>query len=466
MSSTNQENSMGDTMSDATNVFDLIVLGTGAGGSGPAHKCRKADWRVAVIDDQPYGGTCALRGCDPKKVLVGAADLVDWHRRMSGKGVIGDAAMDWPLLMRFKRTFTDPVPESTETSFEKLGIVALHGTARFVAEDRLVVGGRELEAKHIVIATGARPRPLGIPGEEHVRTSIDFLDLDVLPKRIVFIGAGYISFEFAHITQRTGSQAIVLGRGAPLPLFEQDVVQRLVAHTREIGIDLRTDADVTGVEQNGTAFRVHIQTPNGTGIVDADLVVHGAGRVPNTDRLDVGNGHLELDSHGSLKVNEFLQSVSNPRVYGAGDSTLPPGSLPLTPVAAYEGGIVATNLLKGNSRTPDYRGIPSVVFTLPPLASVGLTEAEARAQGIDVQVKAEDTGEWFSNRRVGESAAMFKTIIDARTDAILGAHLLGPHAEEVINLFGLAVRHHLKATDLKHMIYAYPTSGSDVAYMF
>lgn len=420
---------------------------------------------MAVVDDQPYGGTCALRGCDPKKVLVGVADVVDWQRRMSGSGVTGDARIDWPALMRFKRTFTDPVPEKREAALEKSGIVTLHGVARFLAEDRLAVGESEFQAKHVVIATGAMPRPLGIPGEEHVRTSTEFLALQELPKRIAFVGAGYISLEFAHIAQRADSQAIVLGRSSPLAHFDQDVVQRLVAHTREIGVDLRLDNTVTGVELDDTTYRIHVETPDGMAVVEADLVVHGAGRVPDTERLDLEKAHVEVDGHGAIKVNEYLQSVSNSRVYAAGDATLPPGSLPLTPVAAYEGTIVASNLIHGNEKTPDYRGTPSVVFTIPPLASVGMTEEEARRQNLDVHVKTENTADWFSNRRVHQATAMFKTIVDAGTDHVLGAHLLGPHAEEVINLFALAVRHRLTATDLRHMIYAYPTSTSDVAYM-
>src|SRR5262245_10030689 len=165
--------------------LDLVVIGTGAGGSPPASRCREAGWRVAVVDDQPYGGTCALRGCDPKKVLVGVADLVDWHRRMAGRGVVADARIEWPILMRFKRTFTDPVPASREAGFQKDGIVTYHGAARFIGEDRLAVAGRELEARHFVIASGAEPKRLDIPGEEHLRTSTDFLELDQLPKRIV-----------------------------------------------------------------------------------------------------------------------------------------------------------------------------------------------------------------------------------------------------------------------------------------
>lgn len=452
-------------MSGMPEAFDLIVVGTGEAGAAPASRCRKEGWRVAVVDDQAYGGTCALRGCDPKKVLVGAADVVDWQRRMSGRGVAGDTRIDWPALMRFKRTFTDPVPEKREAALERSGIVTLNGVARFLAEDRLAVGEREFRAKHMVIATGAKPRPLGIPGEEYVRTSTDFLELDELPHRVAFIGAGYISLEFAHIVQRADSQAIVLGRGAPLAHFDQDVVQRLIAHTRGIGVDLRLDNNVVGVEPDGSAYRIHVETSNGAEVVEADLVIHGAGRVPDTKRLELHKAHVEVDGRGGIRVNEYLQSVSNPRVYAAGDATLPPGSLPLTPVAAYEGTIVASNLARGNEKTPDYSGTPSVVFTIPPLASVGMTEREARQQDLDIRVKMEDTASWFSNRRVHQPATIFKTIVDAGTNHVLGAHLLGPHAEEVINLFALAVRHRLTATDLKHMMYAYPTSASDVPYM-
>src|SRR5207244_4410534 len=134
-----------DIMSES---FDLIVLGTGTAAATPANQCRKAGWRVAIVDDLPYGGTCALRGCDPKKVLVGIADVVDWHRRMIGSGVTGDAQIDWPALMRFKRSFTDPVPEAREASYEKAGIAPFHGQARFVAEDRVTISGTVLQARH------------------------------------------------------------------------------------------------------------------------------------------------------------------------------------------------------------------------------------------------------------------------------------------------------------------------------
>jgi glutathione reductase (NADPH) len=445
--------------------LDLIVIGTGTAGSGPAYRCRRAGWRVAVVDELPYGGTCALRGCDPKKVLVGAAELADWHRRMQGRGVSGDAHIAWPELMEFKRTFTDPVPAEREKAFQEAGIATFHGPAQFVSPERLSVDGHVLEARHFVVAAGAKPRPLGIPGEEHLLTSSAYLELDQLPPRIAFLGAGYISFEFAHASRRAGAQATIIGRGKPLEHFERDLVTRLVAHTRSVGIVVHGDAEVMAIEKRvgGDCVRVHSQ--GGMERLEADAVVHGGGRVPNTEGLDLRAANVATESNGGVLVNEFLQSVSNPRVYAAGDAAVSPGSLPLTPVAAYEGTIVASNLLKGNTQRPDYRGIPSVVFTVPPLAGVGLTEAEARAQKLDVRIKVEDTSGWYSNRRVAEICAMFKVIVDNEVDRVVGAHLLGPHAEEVINLFALAIRFGVPATDLKHLLYAYPTSGSDVPYM-
>ncbi|PYO78910.1 MAG: NAD(P)/FAD-dependent oxidoreductase [Gemmatimonadetes bacterium] len=448
--------------------YDLVVVGTGAGGGGAATRCAKAGWRVAIIDDEPYGGTCLLRGCDPKKVLVGVSELVDGYRRMSREGLTADnARLDWPALMRFKRTFTEPVPRQQETSYQKLGIATYHGGGRFTGPDRFLADGKELESKFFVVASGARPAPLGIPGEEHVKTSTDFLELDAIPRRIALIGAGYIAFEFAHIAARAGASVTMFGRGRPLKQFDADLVNRLVEHTRGLNIDVRLDAPVAAVERTGSEFHVKSgnATPPGADFEAADLVIHGAGRIPRTSELDLGRANVETDKRGAIEVNEWLQSVSNPKVYAAGDAVASPGALPLTPVGGHQSVIVASNLLHGNHRKPDYRGVSSVVFTTPPLAAVGLTEEAAKAQGLKVRVKSEDTRSWFSNRRVRETAAMYKTIVEEGTNRILGAHLLGPHADEVINLFAIAVRNNLTASDLAHMIYAYPTSGSDIAYM-
>jgi len=192
-------------------------------------------------------------------------------------------------------------------------------------------------------------------------------------------------------------------------------------------------------------------------------VVHAAGRTPEIDKLDLGAAGVAYAKEG-VSVNEYLQSVTNPAVYAAGDA-VGSGGFPLTPVAGMQGGIVASNLLEGNRHTPNYSGIPSVVFTTPPLVRVGLLEEAARAQGLRFTTHHEDTSSWYSSRRVALPHTGFKTLVEEGTDRILGAHLLGSHAEEVINLFALAIRMGLRANDLKQMVYTYPTSASDVSYM-
>ncbi|MFN2602398.1 MAG: NAD(P)/FAD-dependent oxidoreductase [Gemmatimonadaceae bacterium] len=450
-------------MTDST-LFDLIVIGTGAGGFAPAMKCAKAGWRVAIIDEEPFGGTCALRGCDPKKILIQAAELVDWHQRMSPHGVVGSAKIDWPALMRFKRSFTDPVSERREKALHDAGVLTLHGVARFVGRDILAIGDDQLRGKFFVVAAGARPAPLKIPGEGEVKTSTDFLELDALPRRIAFIGAGYISFELAHLSQLAGAHVTVVGRN-PLSRFDQDLVVELVKRSRELGIEMKLGYEVSGVERIGDHVRVHCSAENGTEFVDVDYVVHGAGRIPNIDGLSLGTANIDSDPKQGVIVNEFLQSVSNETVYAAGDSTLPEGSAALTPVAGMEAAVVASNLLTGNHARADYRAIPSVVFTNPPLSSVGLTEAKAHEQQLDFVVNTADTSEWFTNSSVASPYGRFKTLIDTHTDRLLGAHLFGVHAEEVINLFALAMKSGIKRDDLKHLLCSYPTSSSDLSHM-
>jgi glutathione reductase (NADPH) len=446
-------------------TFDVIVLGTGSAAQNVAYTCREAGWSVAVVDSRPFGGTCQLRGCDPKKVLVGVAELVDWSRRMQSKGVSAPGlSISWPDLMRFKRTFTDPVPEQTEQSFAQAGISTRHGRAHFVDRTSVQVGEEILVGRHIAIATGARHAPLGIAGEEYLTTSTQFLELEELPRRFVFVGGGYIALEFAHIAARAGAQVQVLHRGSrPLKQFDPDLVSQLVQATGELGAEVRLTTAVAAIERQGDHLLVHARTGGQEYTVEADLVVHAAGRVPEIDDLDLEVAGVAHEKEGVL-VNEYLQSVSNPAVYAAGDA-VKSGGFPLTPVAGMQGDIVARNLLEGNRRTPNYTGIPSVVFTTPPLARVGLLEEAARAQGLRFTMHHGDTSGWYSSRRVALLHTGFKVLVEEGSERLLGAHLLGLHAEEVINLFALAIRAGLRASDLKHMVYAYPTSASDIGYM-
>jgi glutathione reductase (NADPH) len=448
-----------------TQQFDLICIGTGSAASTAASQCRSAGWRVAIIDKRPFGGTCALRGCDPKKVLVGAADVVDWSRRMKGKGAGGDGSrIDWPELMRFKRTFTEPTPLARENSFREAGISIFHGAARFTGPASLQVGDDLLEAKQIVIAAGMKPAPLGIPGEDLLTISDQFLELDALPPRIVFIGGGYISMEFAHVAAIAGAKVTIVHRGPrPLEGFDPDLVAMVVAGLRERGVDLQFNVRVEAVETRGDSLRLTGSRSPDELTFDADLIVHGAGRVADIDDLNLDAAKVDWDRRG-VKVNEYLQSVSNPAIYSAGDAAAS-GNPPLSPVAGYEGGVVAANLLQGNREKASPGAIPTVAFTIPPLASIGLREEQAVATGMRFRKTFGQTHGWYSSRRIGETHSGFKILIDEASDQIAGAHLLGHNAEELINLFTLSMQSKIRAAELRKMIFAYPTHGSNMRYM-
>jgi glutathione reductase (NADPH) len=443
--------------------YDLVVIGTGTAAQVASSRVRTAGWSVAVIDHLPFGGTCALRGCDPKKMLISGAEAVDLPRRMRGRGVVGDVKIDWRDLIAFKRTFTDPVPANHERRYAERGIDAYHGTARFTGPSTIEVDGQTLQGGHVLIATGARPVPLGLPGAEHVVTSDQFLELAELPARIVMVGGGYIAAEFSHIAARAGAKVTVLQRAdRMLTQFDPELVGWLMEQFAEIGVDVRTGTAVEAVEAAGSGFRLRARLGDQTVAVEADLVVHAAGRGPDLESLNPELAGIAVEK-GRLVLNEFLQSVSNPIVYAAGDAAAK--GPPLTPVSSHDGRVVAANLLEGNKHRPDYRGVPSVAFTLPPIASVGLSEAEAHAGGLKFQVNKGNVPDWYTARRVAETVYGYKTLVEPETGHILGAHVVGPHADEVINIFGLAIRNGLTADQIKQTIFAYPTSASDVGYM-
>lgn len=416
-----------------------------------------------MIDHLPYGGTCALRGCDPKKVLVGAAEAVDHARRMRGKGGGGEPEIDWRDLMAFKRGFTEPVPAMMEQSFAKKGIDTYRGRARFRDHRSLEVAGETLEARYMLIAAGAVPARLGIPGEEHLVSSTEFLELDELPKRIALVGGGYIAAEFSHIAACAGAKVTVLQRGERLlKPFDADLVGWLMEKSRSIGIDVRLKTLVERIEKKGTAFTVHASADGKPEAFEADLAVHAAGRVPDLEPLDLNAADIDSEK-GRLKLNQYLQSVSNPAVYAAGDAASQ--GPPLTPVAAHDGRVAADNMLNGNRREANYLGVPSVAFTIPPIAAVGLSEEQARQQGLKFRVQLKKASDWYTARRVAEPTYGFKVLVEDGTKRVLGAHLVGPHVDEVINVFALAIRHGMSARQLQDTMFAYPSGASDIGYM-
>ena len=447
-----------------TKTYDLIVIGGGTAGNGVARMAADASWSVASIDSEPHGGTCALRGCDPKKMLVAVTEGVEFAENMEGKGLEAQPSVNWPDMIAFKRSFTDDMPPRIEGGMEKAGIDVLHGEVRFTGSDTIELNGEILTAKHFHIATGARPMTLNIPGEEHLTTSTEFLELPDRPDRIAFVGGGFIAMEFAHIVKRAGSSEVTVLEMADRPLgnFDPDLVEMLVEGTEELGIDLRTNARVAKIEKQGDEFVVTVERAGGTETVTCDLVVHGTGRVPNIDRLNLEAAGVEYSRRG-IKVNDAMRTT-NPAIFAAGDCA--DSGLNLTPVSAAEGRIAGKNLLAGkDARQIRYPPVPSVVFTLPMVATVGLSEAEAREQGLKLDVHFEKTQDWYSSLRVGAKHTGFKVLVEEGSGQILGAHLIGPGSEEQINLFAMAMGAGQTANQIKAMIFAYPSYASDIGSM-
>jgi glutathione reductase (NADPH) len=317
-------------------------------------------------------------------------------------------------------------------------------------------------AQNVVIASGAQETHVA-PGDDVLLTSETFMELEELPESLIFIGGGYIAFEFANVAARAGARVTILHNDArPLAGFDSDIVDRLLNVMRTSGITLELNMPATSVErsQDGVVVRAG---KNGEREFRARAGVLSAGRTPNLEHLQLERASVERTKKG-VKVNEFLQSVSNTRVYAAGDAADAHG-LPLTPVAGYTGEIAAQNIAGGNSRKPDFRGLATMVYTIPPLGSVGLSEAQAREQGVQVEIHAGDMSEWYSTRYVAANAAFYKLLTEKGTGKLLGATVLGPHAEEQINVLSLAVRSELRADDVAQVLFAYPTGASDLEYL-
>ncbi|MBS3974761.1 MAG: NAD(P)/FAD-dependent oxidoreductase [Actinobacteria bacterium] len=437
--------------------FDVAIIGSGASGQTVAAECAKAGKSVAVIDRRPYGGTCSLRGCVPKKVLLAGAEAIGRSAMLVGKGVSGACSIDWPELMAFKRSYTDPVPARTEHWMRELGIETIHGPTTFVSEGELRVGDTSITADAFVVATGARPMELGIEGEEYVNTSEDFLGLESLPARIAFIGGGYISFEFAAIAHHAGAQATIVHRSAQvLKGFDPTLAGMLAERYSSLGIDVLTDAPVKRVEKSEGGLIV--VTP--TARIETDLVVHGAGRVPDLQELDLSAAGIEQSRRG-VTVDRRLRSTSNPKVWAIGDAAAI--GMPLTPVAGAQGEVAAANILGGDEEF-DTAATPSVIFSDPPMARVGV-DADFAESDDNLESRFFDMSGWFTQTRVGNDTGGAVLVIDKQSDTIVGAHLLGVDADEVINVFTLAVKFGLTVAQLKTVTWSYPSLAYEINYL-
>jgi len=323
--------------------------------------------KIAIIEERDFGGTCPNRGCTPKKILVAAAHSLDEIERASAHGIdVGPAKLNWTKLIQRKKDMISFLPGAMEGVAEKRGDV-YRGAAKFVGPNSVEVDGTVLEGDNIVIATGSKTRPLDIPGAEFLITSDEVLSEEEQPGEVVFIGGGVIAMEFSHVYARAGTKVTILEMmPSLLPRVETDAVAVIQAESERIGVSVKTGVKVISVSPSGDKFMVKYEIDGQEKAVTADRVINGSGRIANVETLN-----LE-----------------------AGDSLVT--SAQLAPIATYEGQIVGKNIVNGASIKPDYSVLPSGIYTIPALSSVGLTEMQARDKGLDIEVSVNDMKEWFS----------------------------------------------------------------------
>ena len=444
--------------------FDVFVIGTGVAGTAIANACASKGLSVGITDERPYGGTCATRGCIPKKVLWKVIHVAEEARRLTGKGINETPKINWHDLMAFKKTFVDPVPEEKEKNFKENGIKTFNGAARFLKPNHLKIGEETIEAKKIVIATGAKPRKLSICGEEYLFSSDDFLNLEKLPESILFAGGGYIAFEFAQMAALCGSKVTIIQKDdLPLKKFEQDMVKHVLEFSKKIGINVVLNTEVDEVIKTGDNFKVIARKENSKVEFVTKMVINSSGRIPAIFNLDLEKGNIAYSERG-IEVDKYLRSISNPNVFAAGDVSASEG-LPLTPLASMEANVVASQLTGDEVTESHYSVMPSVVFTQPPLASVGYTEKEASDKSLHFEVTSGSATGWFNARQAVAPVYAYKILIEKKTEKILGAHLVGPQAEETINLFAMAIKAGLNTNEIQKILFTFPSSASDISSM-
>jgi glutathione reductase (NADPH) len=448
-------------------TYDVVVVGSGTGGQTAAFDLNEKGLRVAVAEmaDRP-GGTCALAGCQPKKWFYEATEAIARSRHLEGRGIVAAPEGNWAQVLEQKEKFTSSVPQGTIENLKNAGIEFMAGPATFLDNDTLSVDGKAIQAKFFVLATGAKPMQLPIEGMEHVITSDDFLALKALPPSILFIGGGFISFEFAHFAARLGPshQRLVILEVAERPLgeFDAEMVALLVAASASEGIDVRTGVEISAVEKHSGGFLV--RTAQGDRF-ETDLVVHGAGRAPDLETLRLDAAGVEYSRRGI--VVDRAMSTSNRRIFAVGDCA---AAIQLARVADYEAHVAARNILAeldlGREATMDYRAVPAVLFTYPQYGMVGKTEEDLVEDETSYQKSFAKNLSWPTYKRVGLKHAAYKLLMDSNRQ-ILGAHILSDNAAGLINTIKQAMLHETTVDELyeQTIVSPYPTRESDLSYM-
>lgn len=439
--------------------FDVFVIGTGTAGETALAELIGKGLKLGAADELPYGGTCALRGCQPKKFLVVPSHAALEGRALTERGFAEAPVLDWKIMRRSMEEFTGPVPESVQRQLTEQGVECFNGHCEFLSPRELRCGEETIQSDYFIIASGARPRPLPFPGGELAGSSDDFLSLREIPENIVFIGGGYVSMEFAYVAAAAGAKVTVIQRGGRImERFDPYVVSILENACVTRGMDIRTEENPSAIEKRSSGqYRVCLESGDE---IETECVIGAVGRVPNIENLGLEAAGVECTKRG-ITTDEYSRT-SRENIFAAGDCA---EGIQLSPLADMEARTAARNILVPESEKSDYSTVPSVVFTYPQLASVGMDERTA-GEKIDAAVYKGSCAGWPNYRRLNESHAGYKIIVDKKHNTVAGAHLAGPYAGELINLFALAIRQNIPVRQLKELPWAYPTYAADIKYMF
>ncbi len=417
--------------------FDMITLGAGSGGVASSRRAGSYGARVAIIEESRIGGTCVLRGCVPKKLLVYGAQFADAFEDCAGFGwSVAPPRFDWPALIAAKNKELDRLEGIYINMLKNSGVEIIEGRGVIVDPHTIEVAGRHYTAETILIATGGHPTVPDIPGIAHVISSNEALDLAALPRKIVIVGGGYIAVEFAGIFRGFGCEVVeIIRREELLYGFDDDLRVFLAQEMRGRGIEIHTRTNVARIEKDAREG-YSVFTAIGQEI-SADLVMYATGRGPNTRGLGLKEVGVETTERGAVLVDEWQRSTV-PNIYAVGDVT---DRLNLTPVAIAEGRAIAETLFNNNPMKMDHNDVPTAVFSNPPIGTVGLTEEAARRQyGDDVDIYQARFRPMKNTLSGRDERTFMKLVVDGKSDRVLGCHMLGPDAPEIIQGLAIAVK--------------------------
>jgi pyruvate/2-oxoglutarate dehydrogenase complex dihydrolipoamide dehydrogenase (E3) component len=456
----------------ATEQYDCLILGSGQAGSPLATALAQAGRETAIVERAHVGGTCINEGCTPTKTMVASARVAYLARRGADYGVgVGDVTVDMKRVRQRKREIVDSFRGGSERRLEdKPNLDLIYGEARFTGPKTVQImlpsgEKRELTAETIFINTGERPAAPNVPGLDPARTlnSTSIMELDVVPPHLLVIGGGYVGLEFAQMFRRFGSQVTVIQRGGQLLVREdRDVAEAVAQILAEDGIEILLNSSPTEATPTDNGVTLHVKTPDGERDITGSHVLAAAGRVPNTDALNLAAAGVATNERGYIQANERLET-SAPGIYALGDVKGPPA---FTHISYDDFRIIRTNLLEGGNATTTDRLAPCTVFIDPQLGRVGLSEEEARKQGRNIKV-AKMPMSWVARAdEVDETRGFMKAVVDAETRQILGCAILGIEGGEIMAMVEIAMLGHLPYTVLRDAIFAHPTLAESLNNLF